>query len=126
MSDAVAVALVAAIPATISALAAWKNSRTTRKIVQGNGQGDVGVMLGKLTKWSRQHEMDDVVRHHELKQELGDLTSQVAKLTSVVTVVFGRHETLWHDYLERREHEQQDLRARRSGGGGGKRAVGPG
>lgn len=42
--ETVIAACVAAVPATIAALAGWRRSKSTHDIVKGNGQGSVDKM----------------------------------------------------------------------------------
>lgn len=46
--ESVIVAGIAAIPATIAATAAWHQSRSANKTVQGNGKGPVDKMLERV------------------------------------------------------------------------------
>lgn len=58
MSPELAVAFVAAVPGTIAAAASWvsaRNGRRTQAIVNGNGKGNLTVMIEELLDWKDSH-----------------------------------------------------------------------
>ena len=71
MDPTIAVAFIAAAPATIAALAGWRNSKESKRIMQGNGKGSVDKMLEDVLDWQGRHD----ARHVRLEAEVRALGS---------------------------------------------------
>lgn len=69
--EAVVAAGIAAIPATLASLAAWRSSKSVNSVVQGNGKGRVDQMLEQVldhleTQDGRIAKQEDWANRHRL------------------------------------------------------------
>lgn len=77
MAEPIIVAIIAAVPSTIAATAAWANARKTNQQIQGNGKGSLVSMVEDLLEWQVGHDVDHrrlVARLRHTESDLDDIT----------------------------------------------------
>lgn len=66
MTSTIIAALIAAVPATFAACAAWHTgNKNSKNIGKSNGEGSAMEMLEKLVRWTEHHE-----GRHEILEKL--------------------------------------------------------